>query len=245
MPAEVVAESASRRLAAQAACDMADRAVFPAIPAKNWWDLRQRFKTSPPREVNAAYLSDVLGIQERAAQNIVPNLRQIGLIDDKGKPTERAGRWRDDEAYAEVTREMIDEVYPQALLDVAPPDAPEAAAVKRWFLRETGTGEARANILSAFYRLLAAGDPAGREDASRRADRQTAVTPRTQTRQAVTRKPKTDGDGAETQDGAGTSTKAPLPSLSVAVQVYIDKEMSAEQVDHVFASMAKHLYGKQ
>src|SRR5258708_20478161 len=97
--------------------DMADRSVFPAIPAKNWWDLRQRFKASPPREVTAAYLSDVLGIQGRAAQNIIPNLVRIGLIDDKGKPTERAGRWRDDEAYPDVTREIVGDVYPQALLD--------------------------------------------------------------------------------------------------------------------------------
>jgi hypothetical protein len=50
------------------------------------------------------------------------------------------------------------------------------------------------------------------------------------------------------EDGSsGTSKNAdrpPMPSLSVAVQVYVDKDMTPEQVDHVFASMAKHLYGK-
>lgn len=224
---------------------MAERTVFPAIPAKNWWDLRQRFKASPPRDVNAAYLSDVLGIQERAAQNIVPNLRQIGLIDDKGKPTALASRWRDDEEYSAVTREMIAAVYPQALLDVAPPDNPDAATVKRWFLRETGTGEARANILSAFYRLLAAGDPAGRDEAPRRVERTAGATPRTPARQTTPRKPKADTDGTDADDKGGTPAKVQLPTLSVAVQVYIDKDMSAEQVDHVFASMAKHLYVKQ
>ena len=34
-----------------------------------------------------------------------------------------------------------------------------------------------------------------------------------------------------------------MPSLSVAVQVYVE-DMTPEQVDHVFASMAKHLYGR-
>ena len=221
---------------------MADRTSFPSIPAKNWWDLRQRFKASPPREVNAAYLSAVLGLQEKAAANLAPSLRAIGLIDDKGKPTERAGRWRDDEHYPEVTREIIAEVYPQGLLDAAPPDDPYPVAVKRWFSRETGTGEARANILSAFYRLLAAGDPAGRDESPRKAGDRPAATPRAQTRQTTPRKtPRTD----QATDGGGTSGKTQLPSLSVAVQVYIDKEMTAEQVDHVFASMARHLYGKQ
>lgn len=224
---------------------MADRQVYPAIPAKNWWDLRQRFKTSPPRDVSAAYLSDVLGIQERAAKNVVPNLERIGLIDDKGKPTALAARWRDDEEYPAVTREIIAAVYPQALLDVAPPDDPDAATVKRWFLRETGTGEGRANILTAFYRLLATGDPSGQADAPRRVER-TAAAPRPAARQSSPRvRTKTEDDDATDKNGSGGSGRVQLPTLSVAVQVYIDKDMSAEQVDHVFASMAKHLYVKQ
>jgi hypothetical protein len=225
---------------------MADRTSFPSIPTKNWWTLRDRFLSSPPREVNAAYLSAVLGLQDKAAANLVPSLRAIGLIDEKGKPTERAGRWRVDEHYPEVTGEIIAEIYPRALLDVAPPDNPDPTVVKRWFLRETGTGEARANILAGFYRLLAAGDPTARDEAQRRAAVRSAATARTQTRQTTTRKPpKPDGDGAESKDGGGGPGKTQMPSLSVAVQVYIDKDMTAEQVDHVFASMARHLYGKQ
>lgn len=220
---------------------MADRPTFPSIPAKNWWDLRQRFKSSPPRDVTAAYLSDVLTLQERAAANLIPSLRTVGLIDDKGKPTERAGRWRDDEHYPEVTREMITEVYPQGLLDAAPPDNPDTAVVRRWFMRETGTGEARAAILANFYRLLAAGDPAGRDEPVRRSERPAAAAPRAQ-RQAPARK---TGKVENVPDTGPQLERAPLPTLSVAVQVYIDKEMTADQVDHVFASMARHLYGKQ
>ncbi len=223
---------------------MADRTSFPSIPAKNWWDLRQRFRASPPREVNAAYLSAVLSLTEKAAANLIPSLRTVGLIDDSGKPTERAGRWRDDEHYREVTREIISEVYPQQLLDVAPPDDHDPGAVKRWFMRETGTGEGRANILAAFYRLLAAGDPSGRDEAPRRSpDRQ--ASPGRQ-RQATPRRQQANVEGvAERGDSKKEDVKPPLPSLSIAVQVYIDKDMTADQVDHVFASMARHLYGKE
>lgn len=34
------------------------------------------------------------------------------------------------------------------------------------------------------------------------------------------------------------------PSLSIAVQIYVDSSATAEQIDHVFSSMAKHLYGR-
>lgn len=222
---------------------MADRPSYPSIPAKNWWDLRQRFRSSPPRDVTAAYLSAVLGLQEKAAANLLPSLRTTGLIDENGKPTERAGLWRDDEHYPEVTRAIIAEVYPQALLDAAPPDDPDPTVVKRWFMRDTGTGEGRANILAAFYRLLASGDPAGRDEAPRRSVEKQAA-PARQQRQATPRKSKSNA--AEPKNGsAGGEIKSPLPSLSVAVQVYFDKDMTAEQVDHVFASMARHLYGKQ
>jgi hypothetical protein len=119
---------------------------------------------------------------------------------------------------------------------------------QRWFLRETGAGQARANILAAFYRLLAAGDPTGGEDGQRRAERQQA--PQRQQRaprgQAQRRSNTDDQNGASTKDATtDRQQQAPLPSLSVAVQVYIDKDMTPDQVDHVFASMARHLYGKQ
>lgn len=225
---------------------MADRKSYPSIPERNWWELRRRFLSRPPKgEVTAAYLSDVLGIQEKAAANLLPSLRVVGLIDDAGKPTPRASKWRDDEQYTEVTREIIAEVYPQGLLDAAPPDHPEVATAQRWFLRETGTGQARANMLAAFYRLLAEGDPLAGEEGRRRAAERQATEPQRRTARAAAQR-RSSGDGSSGDpDEAAVVRKAQLPSLSVAVQVYVDKNMTAEQVDHVFASMAKHLYGKE
>ena len=36
---------------------------------------------------------------------------------------------------------------------------------------------------------------------------------------------------------------AKLPALHIDIQVHIDPASSAELIDHIFASMAKHLYG--
>ena len=44
--------------------------------------------------------------------------------------------------------------------------------------------------------------------------------------------------------GRDVSTKAKEPSVHIDVQIHIDSNATAEQVDQVFASMAKHLYGR-
>ena len=51
----------------------------------------------------------------------------------------------------------------------------------------------------------------------------------------------------ETTEPAETNGKAPAqpkrPALHVDIQVHIDPTSSAEQIDQIFASMARHLYG--
>lgn len=41
-----------------------------------------------------------------------------------------------------------------------------------------------------------------------------------------------------------TATSSQLPSVHIDVQVHIDASASPEQIDQIFASMARHLYGR-
>jgi len=41
----------------------------------------------------------------------------------------------------------------------------------------------------------------------------------------------------------GTGRGAPGPALHIDIQIHISPEASADQIDQIFASMAKHLYG--
>lgn len=84
--------------------------------------------------MNSDYLQSVLGLTSAAsAQNLIAPLRTLGLIDDDGKPTDRANAWRHDEDYAGVVGQIVEEVYPAALRDAFPgPDA-DTAGVKNWF----------------------------------------------------------------------------------------------------------------
>jgi hypothetical protein len=36
-----------------------------------------------------------------------------------------------------------------------------------------------------------------------------------------------------------------MPDVHIDVQVHIDPAATAEQIDQIFASMARHLYGKE
>jgi hypothetical protein len=233
------------------------RKVYPIIPAKNWWDLRRKFQQAPPKgDVDAKYLSGLLNISEAAAANLVPSLRAVGLIDESNKATARAMAWRDDDQYQTVTQAMIAEIYPQGLLDLAAPPDPDSTVVEKWFARETHTGESASQKLARFFVLLAAGDPS-------KTDQQERPAPQAR-RPAAAKAPEARSAGAPARRAAGqplaaaASGAAPagtkeshqgsghhqLPDVHIDVQVHIDPAATAEQIDQIFASMARHLYGR-
>jgi hypothetical protein len=224
---------------------------YPAIPAKIWLRLREKFYTSPPKgDVTAAYLTTALGLGAKVAANVMPAIKQVGLVDDDNRMTPLAQKWRDDSTYAQACKEIIESVYPDGLKDVSPPDAPDLDAAQRWFMNETKGGAPRAKQLASFYVMVAKGDLAAATDRAGR--RESAGGTATATKPAArSAAAASSGKGAPTvtrrreDDGGEPEQRAPqLPSLSLAIQIYVDKDMTADQVDHVFASMAKHLYGR-
>lgn len=231
----------------------AGRRSYPYMPTSNWHDLRRRFHANPPRgEVNAAYLAGVLGITDRAAANIIPSLRALGLIDHAGRTTDRAMAWRDDQQYADVARQMLEEVYPQALRDVAPPPNPDREVAKRWFMRDLNTGEPGGDRLARFYALLASGNPNAQEDQPA-GERNTAARAGGGTRRAAARPargrpattPAVVTPEATAAQVAATTPVTRGPSLHIDIQVHIDPAATADQIDAIFASMARHLYGRE
>jgi len=228
-----------------------ERKTYPRVPARNWWDLRRRFIQTPPREVNVGYLQTVLGLNEGAARNLLPSLKAVGLLEETGKPTQRATDWRDDELYPKVCREILQELYPQALLDALPPPNPERTQTERWFARETGTGEASAQKMAAFYILLCAAEPAA---AQRSTEAQpTRPEPRAPSKgggQAQPPRPKKrDNVGGERESPEELKPPTPRggqePTVHLDIQIHIDPAASPEQIDQIFASMARHLYRKE
>src|SRR5579859_5957028 len=87
------------------------RQTLPDLPAKSYLDLRKRFQAAPPSQVTAPYLESVLNVGPKAAQNILPQIRALGLIDEEGKLTEVAHDWRSDDHLGRAVAQIRERVY--------------------------------------------------------------------------------------------------------------------------------------
>lgn len=74
---------------------------FPTISEKNWWTIREKFKSSLPSIVSTTYIKSLLSManDNSANSNVISPLKRIGLIDDENKPTALANDWRIDDKY--------------------------------------------------------------------------------------------------------------------------------------------------
>jgi hypothetical protein len=219
------------------------RRSYPQIPSKNWWDLRRRFQQTMPGRVDASYLQTVLDVGEGHARNLIPQLRVIGLIDDAGKITPLANEWRDDETYAAACQEIVQRVYPPDLTDALPPPSPDPAATARWFSRTLSVGQSAARRLSAFYRLVASGDVTDQQSERKRETDDDGAKRTAAKRQTGARTRQVTASDTATVTEKGTVEKrGEAPSFHIDVQVHIPPDATADQIDTIFAAMAKHLY---
>jgi len=226
--------------------------TYPKIPAKNWWRLRQRFVQSLPSSISSNYLATLLGITERGAKNILPNLRAVGLIDDEGNTTDRAKHWRDDKDYPKVCEDIRKEVYPEELLHVAPDPVNHFDDAVSWFMRDTGSGAGNAKQMAGLYQLLTKADPTEAQDVkpSKKDAKRPSAKPSSQ--KTKPNPASAGGNGAAKPAKPPLAQPAPpsnqsgklLPSVHIDIQIHIDANAKADQIDQIFASMAKHLYNK-
>ncbi len=223
--------------------------TYPTISANVWNELRLRFQKSVPAKVTSSYLQSALGFNtEKAAKNLLPQLRAVGLIDADGVPTDLAKTYRLDDAYAESTKSIVTSIYPSELRDLFPGPAEDATEVANWFMRSTGGGQATAGMQARFYLSLVSGDLPTAERTAK-ASSGDSTPPRPRRPRVSTPKPPTSA-GTETEQSQAEppregGQKAARPNLHIDVQVHIAADASAEQIEAVFASMAKHLYGSE
>lgn len=205
--------------------------------------------------MNKSYLATVLGTTPETAKNLVPTLRAIRLIDDTGKPTELANRWRNDTEYPQVCEEIRRQTYPQELLDLFSEPGADFAAVKSWFGTKYSLGDNAASKLARFYLLLLDADPTKQNTTSSSKQvkigvastkqtpgktRPTSKVPPPQMTPSQVTPPQGNGQVSEVAALAQQSSKSGL-SLHIDLQIHISPEASPEQIDKLFESMAKHL----
>lgn len=212
-----------------------EKPTFPYIPNKAWWEMRRRIKQSWPTAVTPDYLVSVLGVGEAHAQHLLSDLQSIGLISEDRKLTDLANDWRSDEHYAEVCGKIVAAHYSSELRDAFPAPNPDRRGVTQWFQRNLRIGEKAADKLAGFYGLLCRADVSEQDKGPKRVE---GVVPKSRPI-----KPRaTKADLPHNVDrAANASSPSTNPSLTVAVQIYISPESTPDQVEAIFASMAKHL----
>lgn len=66
--------------------------TYPMISEKNWWTIRDKFKSTVPSVVSPNYVKTLLTMSSdnSANSNVINPLKRLGLIDDENKPTSLA-----------------------------------------------------------------------------------------------------------------------------------------------------------
>lgn len=230
-----------------------DSISYPMIAKKNWWLLRRQFSKAIPTVLSPEYVSNLLGISSQSASsNIIVPFKVIGLIDSEMKPTDRAVKWRDNDAYSAVCEEILSEVYPQELRELFIGPEIDRKRLERWFQSNVRVGENAATKMASFYSLLHAADLNDETDVKSGTPRaQSKVRgPRTQPRSIAGSNGSTSSEsvvanGPDPREYVAEDSAGSRPSLHVDIQIHISSDATAEQIDQVFASMAKHLYSSR
>ncbi len=218
----------------------------PVLNGSVWRALRAQFNQKfPPGEVTSNYLATVLSLQDGAAKNVLRNLKLLGLVGEDNQLTQLAIRWRDDEQFADACRDIAKHAYPDELLSAVPGPNPDPKAATQWFKLTRLLGQGAAQNAARTYVLVTSAELPTDNGAAKGTVARQSTRPRgPQGAKAgageTGRKPR----AASTPNVEVTSSPGgfEMPRPQIAVQINISPDMSPEQIDKVFASMARHFY---
>lgn len=214
---------------------------YPMISEKNWWTIRDKFKSTVPSVVSPNYVKTLLTMSSdnSANSNVISPLKRLGLIDDENKPTPLANDWRLDNKYAEVCKTLISNVYPTELLDLFPDTDIDRTVARNWFMGQ-GVGQGAADKMVALFILLKSGEIKDKKPTVKKA---TAPTKQKNVQDKSSNpKPNVTVTKIDVPQENKTSS-INRPNLHIDLQIHISPDSTPEQIEAIFASMAKHLYG--
>ena len=213
---------------------------FPQLPAAVWWQLRETFQRSVPQPVTDTYIATVLAVKIDAARQYLTNLKTLGFFNEENRPTELLYDWLDDGKYKDACIKVLENAYPDELLSVAPPPNPDRDSVERWFRTSARLGSGTARNKAAMYLLIAEADLAKASAPVTRKQKPSQAPKRAARRAAKETDFRTSRDDGRSRERTGTRVDF-SPELQLNIQIHISPEASTDQIDAIFASMAKHL----
>jgi hypothetical protein len=218
---------------------------YPQIPTTVWWGVRGILNRTPNAVLDERFLAIQLNVQEAAARQYIAELISVGILNEEKKATALAHDWRLDSSYHVAVEKLIKQVYPQALLDLAPHEEGDRQKATSYFMRE-GLGQGAAGNKAATYFLIGSRNP--NESPSRNGGKVRVGTSassggseKTAPRQerAV---PKQKGPADHTHGNSAFSGTMPL---NINVQIHISADAGTEQIEAIFSAMKRYLNDTQ
>ncbi|MEU4288985.1 DUF5343 domain-containing protein [Kribbella sp. NPDC026596] len=226
--------------------------AYPKVPAKAWRALQERASSAPSVKFSPQYVASLLdlGSPDSARANVVNPMRRLGLIDDDGGLTDRGRKWRVKESYGAACQEILDEVYPDDLASLTDnAGAIDVTKIQSWF-EHSGLGTSNARQMAATYAMIAKKQlpEAGSAEANSQSGQRARSEPR-KAKKATVQPPKptettVHEHGSNPGEGVGGGDGHHLPKVHLDIQIHIPADATPEQIDQIFASMGKHLYGR-
>lgn len=218
---------------------MADTAGFPQIPGRVWWGVRDLLHKTPSIKIDERLLTVELSVQPVAARQYVGELRRAGIIDDDGRASDIARKWRLDDKYNEAVAELVARIYPEGLLHAAPPRGGDRDKAVSWFMQE-GLGRGSASNKAATYFLI--GSPTPNEAPPRASSFASRATNRPRPRNPANSQnapSRGTDDPARRRPQSGNLEWTPL---NINIQIHISADASSDQIDAIFSAMRRHLH---
>lgn len=218
---------------------------YPKIPSKAWTTLRSRAASAPSTKFTPPFVAALMGMSspESAASNTVRPMRRVGLIDDEGSLTARGNKWRVDASYADACQEILADVYPSDLASLTDESgAPDSQRVRTWFDHK-GFGDSNARQMASTYLMIAKKAPpaVGSPEVASSSTRGTSARRARPARSANHSDEAVLGKVSEPETAISRSNGS-TPNVHLDIQIHIPAAASPEQIDHIFESMARHLY---
>ncbi len=216
---------------------------YPAISEKSWWTIREKFKASLPTIVSPTYVKSLLSManDNSANSNVIVPMKRLGLIDDDNKPTALANEWRIDDKYSQTCETMLKSVYPAELLELFPGSEINKASARTWFMSQ-GVGQAAADKMVALFTLLKSGkinEGKASNGSTKNKSSSKKVNTKEKGKEVIS---PSKNKVVDSREPVSTNNR---PNLHIDLQIHISPESTPEQIECIFASMAKHLYGER
>lgn len=143
---------------------------------------------------------------------------------------------------------MLQEIYPKELLDLFPEKEFDKQKAKEWFKSTGKLGESAAQKAVSLFAILKAQEVKKDAGVTSPTNKTAKATSKAKLKPSVVKEKSIE---KETDTQSPITAQAPIPhvreqhnalTMHIDLQIHISPEASADQIDSIFASIAKHLY---